>query len=151
MIQQIKNEIKKMNKEYNEQCNLIDELQSERKILQKSIAILKNDKLNDKYIIRTLKEKLKILETTQNRTRNVRKFITSSFKSSTADQKMMADINAFDQFEDETINRHLEFDNLYRRQSEISALIIDYAEQTRSECRLILNRTNDDDICKHLT
>ncbi len=151
MIQQIRDEIKEMIRKYNEQCDVIDELQNERKVLQKRIAFFKNDKIDDKYIIRVLKEKLKILETTQNRTRNVRKFITSSFKSSTADQKMMADINAFDQFEDETINRHLEFDNLYRRQSEISALIIDYAEQTRSECRLILNRTNDDDICKHLT
>jgi hypothetical protein len=99
MIQQIRNEVKKMNKEYNEQCDLIDEFQSERKILQKRIAILKNDKLNDKYIIRTLREKLKILETTQNRTRNVREFITFSFRSSIANQEMIADINAFDRLE----------------------------------------------------
>jgi hypothetical protein len=32
MIQQIGNEIKKINKKYNEQCDLIDELQNERKI-----------------------------------------------------------------------------------------------------------------------
>jgi septal ring factor EnvC (AmiA/AmiB activator) len=55
IIQQIRDEIKKINKEYNEQCDLIDELQNERKILQKRIATLKNDKLNDKYIIRALK------------------------------------------------------------------------------------------------
>jgi hypothetical protein len=82
MIQQIRNEVKKMNKEYNEQCDLIDELQSERKILQKRIITLKNDKLNDKYIIRILKEKLKILETAQNRIRNARDLIMSSFVSS---------------------------------------------------------------------
>jgi phosphomevalonate kinase len=99
MIQQIKDETKKMIKKYNEQCDLIDELQNERKILQERITILKNDKLNDKYIIRALKEKMKILETTQNRTHNVRKSITSSFKSSTADQEMTADINAFDRLE----------------------------------------------------
>ncbi len=99
MIQQIKNEIKKMNKKYNEQCDLIDEFQNERKILQKRITILKNDKLNDKYIIRALKKKLKILETTQNRIRNVRTLITSSFKSSTAQQEMTADINAIDRLE----------------------------------------------------
>jgi uncharacterized protein (DUF4213/DUF364 family) len=86
MIQQIRDEIKEMIKKYNEQCDVIDELQNERKVLQKRIASLKNDKIDDKYIIRALKEKLKILETTQNRTRNVRKFITSSFKSSIADQ-----------------------------------------------------------------
>jgi hypothetical protein len=38
MILQIRDEVKKMNKEYNEQCDLIDELQSERKILQKRIV-----------------------------------------------------------------------------------------------------------------
>ncbi len=102
MIQQIKDEIKKMNKKYNEQCDLIDEFQNERKILQKRITILKNNKLNDKYIIRALRKKLKILETIQNRTRNMRKLITSSFRSSTAQQKTTADINAInaiDRFE----------------------------------------------------
>jgi hypothetical protein len=99
MIQQIKDETKKMTKEYNEQCDLIDELQNERKILQERITILKNDKLNDQYIIRVLKEKLKILETTQNRIRNVRKLITSSFKSSIAQQEMTASINAIDRLE----------------------------------------------------
>ncbi len=99
MIQQIRNEIKEMIKKYNNQCDVIDELQNERKALQERIASLKNDKIDDKYIIRVLREKLKILETTQNRTRNVRKLITSSFKSSTADQKMIANINAFDRFE----------------------------------------------------
>jgi hypothetical protein len=96
IIQQIRDEIKKMNKKYNEQCDLIDELQNERKALKKRIASLKNDKIDDKYIIRVLKKKLKILETIQNRTRNVREFITSSFKSSTADQKMTTNINTSD-------------------------------------------------------
>ncbi len=99
MIQQIRDETKKMNKKYNEQCDLIDELQNEKKALQEKITSLKNDKIDDKYIIRVLREKLKILETAQNRTRNVRKLITSSFRSSTADQKMIADINASDRFE----------------------------------------------------
>jgi septal ring factor EnvC (AmiA/AmiB activator) len=99
MIQQIRDEIKEMIKKYNEQCDVIDEFRNERKALQKRIASLKNDKIDDKYIIRVLKKKLKILETIQNRTRNVRRFITSSFRSSTADQKMTADTNAFDRFE----------------------------------------------------
>jgi hypothetical protein len=96
MIQQIRNEVKKMNKEYNEQCDLIDELQNERKILQKREAILKNDKLNDKYIIRALRKKLKILEIVQNRTRNARDFITSSFVLLFVNHiaKMTANINA---------------------------------------------------------
>ncbi len=101
MIQQIRNEVKRMNKEYNEQCDLIDELQSERKILQKRIIILKNDKLNNKYIVRALREKLKILEIAQNRTRNARDLITSSFVSSSVNHiaEMTADINASKRFE----------------------------------------------------
>jgi uncharacterized protein (DUF4213/DUF364 family) len=99
MIQQIRNKIKKMIKKYNDQCDVIDEFQNERKALQKRIASFKNDKIDDKYIIRALKEKLKILETTQNRIHNVRKLITSSFRSSIADQEMIADINAFDRLE----------------------------------------------------
>jgi hypothetical protein len=88
-----------MIKEYNDQCDIIDALQDERKILKKKIAILKNDKIDDKYTIRALKEKLKILETVQNRIRNVREFITLSFRSSTANQKMIANINASDRLE----------------------------------------------------
>jgi hypothetical protein len=57
---------------------------------------LKNDKLNDKYIIRFLKKKLKILEITQNRIRNARDFITLSFVSSSVNHiaEMIANINA---------------------------------------------------------
>ncbi len=101
MIQQIRNKVKKMNKEYNKQCDLIDELQSEQKILQKKIATLKNDKLNDRYIIRVLREKLKILETAQNRIRNARDLITSSFVSSFVNHiaEMTADNNASNRFE----------------------------------------------------
>jgi predicted nuclease with TOPRIM domain len=103
MIQQIRNEIKEMIKEYNEQCDSIDELQNEKKTLQNKIANLKNDKLNDKYIIRTLKEKLKILETAQNRTRNVRESIVSSFASFLLSvnhiAEMTADINASNRLE----------------------------------------------------
>ncbi len=78
---------------------MIDELQNKRKALKERIASFTNDKIDDKYIIRVLREKLKILETTQNRTCNVRRFITSSFKSSIADQEMTTDINAFNRFE----------------------------------------------------
>ncbi len=90
-----------MNKKYNEQCDIIDELQSERKILQKRITTLKNDKLNDKYIIRALKEKLKILEIVQNRIRNARDLITSLFVSSSVNRiaEMIADINASNRLE----------------------------------------------------
>jgi hypothetical protein len=62
---------------------------------------LKNDKLNDKYIIRILKEKLKIFEIAQNRIRNARDFITSSFVLSFVNHiaEMIADINASNRFE----------------------------------------------------
>jgi septal ring factor EnvC (AmiA/AmiB activator) len=101
MIQQIRDEIKKMNKKYNEQCDLIDELQIERKILRKRIASLKNDKIDDKYIIRVLKERLKILEAAQDRIRNARDLITSSFVSSFVNHvaEMIASINASNRLE----------------------------------------------------
>jgi hypothetical protein len=103
IIQQIRNETNKMIKEYNKQCDLIDEIQNERKILQKKITILKNDKLNDKYIIRVLRKKLKILEIVQNRIRNVCKLIISSFVSFSSfvnlTTKMIADINASNRLE----------------------------------------------------
>jgi hypothetical protein len=100
MIQQIRNEIKKMNKKYNEQCDLIDELQNERKILREKITNLKNDKFEDKYIIRVLKERLKILETVQNRIRNVRESIILSFASFVnLFAEMTTDTNAIDRLE----------------------------------------------------
>ncbi len=79
---------------------MIDELQNERKTSRKRIINLKNDKIDDKYIIRALREKLKILETAQNRTRNARDFITSSFVSSSVNHiaEMTADINASNWF-----------------------------------------------------
>ncbi len=101
MIQQVRDKIKKMNKKYNEQCNLIDELQNERKILRERITSLKNDKIDDKYIIRALRERLKILEAAQNRIRNARDLITSSFVSSSVNHiaEMTADINASNRLE----------------------------------------------------
>jgi hypothetical protein len=81
--------------------HLIDELQNERKILRERIMSLKNDKIDDKYIIRALKKRLKILEIAQNRTRNTFDFIMSSFVSSFVNHiaKMTADINASNRLE----------------------------------------------------
>jgi ABC-type branched-subunit amino acid transport system substrate-binding protein len=101
MINQIRDEVKKMIKKYNNQCDIIDALQDEKKTLKKKIAILKNDKIDDKYTIRALRKKLKILEIVQNRTRNARDFIMSSFISSSANHtaEMIADITAIDRLE----------------------------------------------------
>jgi seryl-tRNA synthetase len=101
MIQQIRDETKELIREYNKQCDLIDELQNERKVLREKIANLKNDKLDDRYNIRALREKLKILEIAQNRIRNACDFIKSSFVLTSANHiaKMIADINASNRFE----------------------------------------------------
>jgi hypothetical protein len=75
---------------------------TKRKTLRERITNLKNDKLDDKYIIRALKQKLKILETAQNRTRNVRKLIIFSYASSSLVNhiaEMTININAIDRFE----------------------------------------------------
>jgi septal ring factor EnvC (AmiA/AmiB activator) len=101
MINQIRDEFKKMIKKYNDQCDIIDALQDERKTFKEKITILKNDKIDDKYTIRALREKLKILETAQNRIRNARDLITSSFVSSSVNHiaEMTADINASNRLE----------------------------------------------------
>jgi septal ring factor EnvC (AmiA/AmiB activator) len=101
MINQIRDEVKKMIKKYNDQCDIIDAFQDERKTLKEKIATLKNDKIDDKYTIRALREKLKILETAQNRIRNARDLITSSFVSSSVNHiaEMTADINASNRLE----------------------------------------------------
>jgi hypothetical protein len=129
MIQQIKDEIKKMNKKYNEQCDLIDEFQSEKKILRERITSLKNDKIDDKYIIRALREKLKILEIVHNRTRNARDLITSLFVSSSVNNiaEMTASINALNRLEKTKQSVELKIDvqrelTLLRSQSSISSM-----------------------------
>jgi hypothetical protein len=74
-----------------------------KKNATKKITNLKNDKLDDKYIIRILKKKLKILEIVQNRIRNVRESIILSFASFSSFvnhiAKMIADINASNRLE----------------------------------------------------
>ncbi len=95
-----------MIKNYNDQVDVIDEYMIERneylekkKTLQKENIFLQNELIDQKFVLRTMKQKLKTLETAHDRTRNVKKSITSSFRSSTADQEMTANINAFDRFE----------------------------------------------------
>ncbi len=110
MIKMIKEENRNLIKNYNEQIDVIDEYLTERrkyleekKVLQKENTILQNELIDQKFALRTMRQKLKILETTHDRTRNVRKLITSSFVffSSSANHvaEMIADINASNRFE----------------------------------------------------
>ncbi len=106
MIKMIKEENRNLIKNYNDQVDVIDEYFTKRneylvkkRVLQKENITLQNEFTDQKFALRTMKQKLKILEITHDRIRNVRNLITSSFKSSTADQKMIADINASDRFE----------------------------------------------------
>jgi hypothetical protein len=109
MIKMIKEENRNLIKDYNEQIDVIDEYLIERneylvkkKTFQKKNIILQNELIDQKFVLRTMRQKLKILETTHDRTRNVRKFITSSFVlSSSANHaaRMIADTNASNRFE----------------------------------------------------
>jgi hypothetical protein len=110
MIKMIKEENRNLIKDYNEQIDVIDEYLTERreyleekKVLQKENTILQNELTDQKFALRTMKQKLKILETTHDRTRNVREFITSSFLffSSSANHvaEMTADTNASNRLE----------------------------------------------------
>jgi hypothetical protein len=106
MIKMIKEENRNLIKNYNDQVDVIDEYFTKRneylmkkRIFQKENIILQNELTDQKFVLRTMRQKLKILETAHDRTRNVKSFITSSFRSSTADQEMIADINASDRLE----------------------------------------------------
>ncbi len=110
MIKMIKEKNRNLIKNYNEQIDVIDEYFTERreyleekKVLQKENTILQDELIDQKFALRTMRQKLKILETTHDRTRNVREFITSSFVlfSSSANHvaEMTADINASNRLE----------------------------------------------------
>jgi hypothetical protein len=110
MIKMIKEKNRNLIKDYNEQIDVIDEYFTERKeylekkkVLQKENTILQNELIDQKFVLRTMRQKLKILETTHDRTRNVKRLITSSFVllSSSANHvaEMTADINASNRFE----------------------------------------------------
>ncbi len=106
IIKMIKEENRNLIKNYNDQIDIIDEYFTKRneylvkkRTLQKENITLQNELTDQKFALRTMKQKLKILETVHDRIRNVRNFITSSFRSSTADQEMTADINASDRLE----------------------------------------------------
>jgi hypothetical protein len=109
MIKMIKEENRNLIKNYNEQIDVIDEYFIERneylvkkKTFQKKNIILQNELIDQKFALRTMRQKLKILETTHDRIRNVRESITSSFVlSSSANHaaRMIADINASNRLE----------------------------------------------------
>jgi hypothetical protein len=102
----IKEKNRNLIKNYNDQIDVINEYFTKRneylmkkRTLQKENIILQNELTDQKFVLRTMRQKLKILETAHDRIRNVRSLITSSFKSLIADQEMTANINAFDRFE----------------------------------------------------
>ncbi len=108
-IKMIKEKNRNLIKNYNEQIDVIDEYLIERneyfvkkKTLQKKNIILQNELIDQKFVLRIMRQKLKTFETTHDRIRNVKRFITSSFVfSSFANHaaKMTADINASNRFE----------------------------------------------------
>jgi uncharacterized coiled-coil protein SlyX len=106
MIKMIKEENRNLIKNYNDQVDVIDEYLTKKneylakkRAFQKENITLQNELTDQKFVLRTMKQKLKILETIHDRIRNVKELITSSSKLSTANQEMIADINAFDRLE----------------------------------------------------
>ncbi len=108
MIKMIKEKNRNLIKNYNDQVDVIDEYFTKRneylvkkKTLQKENIILQNELIDQKFVLRTMRQKLKIFETAQNRIRNARDLITSSFVSSSMNHiaEMTADINASNRFE----------------------------------------------------
>jgi hypothetical protein len=115
MIKKFKKENKSLMKKYNEQTNVIDEylaekrdylkkkrtLQNENRVIQNENVSLQNEFIDQKFVLRIMKQKLETFEIAQNRTRNARDFITSLFVSSLVDHfaEMIADINVTNRFE----------------------------------------------------
>jgi hypothetical protein len=108
MIKMIKEENRNLIKNYNDQVDVIDEYFTKRneylakkKTLQKENIILQNELTDQKFALRTMRQKMKILETAHDRIRNVRSSITSSFISSSANHtaEMTADTTAIDRLE----------------------------------------------------
>ncbi len=77
-------------------------ISKKKKRFQKENIFLQNELIDQKFALRTMKQKLEILETAHDWTRNVRELITSSFVSFSLFvnyiTKMIADINAIDRF-----------------------------------------------------
>jgi chromosome segregation ATPase len=103
MIKMIKEENRNLIKNYNDQVDVIDEYLTKRneylvkkRALQKENITLQNELTDQKFALRTMRQKLKTLETAHDRTRNVRDPTTSSFRPPTADQEMTAGTNASD-------------------------------------------------------
>jgi uncharacterized coiled-coil protein SlyX len=110
----IKKKNRNLIKNYNDQIDVIDEYFTKRneylekkRALQKKNIILQNELIDQKFVLRTMRQKLEILETVHDRIRNVRNFITSSFVSLSSSvnhiaemiTEMTADINATDRLE----------------------------------------------------
>ncbi len=88
MIKIIKKKNRNFIKNYNDQIDVINEYYIERneylekkKTLQKENIFLQNELVDQKFVLRTMRQKLKTHETAHDRTRNVKKSITSSFIS----------------------------------------------------------------------
>ncbi len=101
MIKMIKKKNRNLIKNYNKQIDVIDEyLIDKRKYLEKNKALqeenvaLQNEITDQKFVFRIMRQKLETLKTVNDRIRNVRKFISSSFRFATEH-----DINATDRFE----------------------------------------------------
>ncbi len=110
MIKMIKEKNRNLIKNYNDQVDVIDEYFTKRneylvkkKTLQKENIILQNELIDQKFALRTMRQKLETLETAHDRIRNVRELITSSFISFSSSvnhiAEMTADINAIDRFD----------------------------------------------------
>ncbi len=108
MIKMIKEENRNLIKNYNDQVDVINKYFTKRndylvkkKTFQKENIVLQNEFIDQKFVLRTMKQKLKILKTVHDRIRNVKNLITSSFISLSANHiaEIIADITAIDRFE----------------------------------------------------
>jgi hypothetical protein len=88
MIKMIKKKNRNLIKNYNDQIDVINEYFTKRneylekkRTLQKENITLQNELIDQKFVLRTMRQKLEIFETAHDRIRNVRDSITSLFVS----------------------------------------------------------------------
>ncbi len=91
MIKSIKQKNRDLIKNYNDQCDQMNEFDEERKtFIEKNVA-LKDELIDQKFVLRIMRQKLKTLKiVAQNRIKNMRESITSSYQSSDSHAKMTA-------------------------------------------------------------
>ncbi len=125
-------------------------LQNENEVIQKENDFLQNELIDQKFVLRTMRQKLKILKTAYDRVRNVRELITSLLVSlSNLIAKLIVDINATNRLEKTKRSIVIFNSTIFNdNKTKFEHLISTMQNKLKTNANL-LNRANDNDIRKY--